>query len=87
MRGQGDWASLFRVFDSDGSGAIDQTEFLKAIRGNLSAYRLAFVQTAFGILDCDGSGVVEMHEMRRRFKGEDGQPASGDDLRELMRGE
>jgi len=73
-----DWRGLFAAFDADGSGTVDQTEFLKAVRGTLSAARKDFVMMAFNILDVDGSGIIGMHEMRRRFKG--------DDLRELMRG-
>jgi len=73
-----DWAGLFAAFDTDHSGTVDQTEFLKAVRGTLTAYRKEFVTMAFNIIDLDGSGVVEMFEMKRRFRG--------DDLSEVMRG-
>jgi len=77
-----DWAALFATFDTDGTGSIDQTEFLKAIRGSLTASRKGFVEVAFALLDRDGDGRVTTEEMRLRFRGCE----EAEDVREMMRG-
>lgn len=65
---------LFRLFDSDGSGTIDQTEYLKGIRGGLTADRKALVHQAFKLLNTSGDGRIKRAELEVKYKGVDIQP-------------
>ena len=56
--------SVFKAFDADGSGGISLTEFLMAIRGQMSERREGLVFEAFRRLDTDGSGVASFEELR-----------------------
>ena len=62
---------LFHVFDSDGSGTVDQTEFLKGIRGGLNAERKALVHEAFRKLNKSGESKIKKSDMEMKYKGKD----------------
>ena len=64
------WRGLFGLFDSDGSGHVDMTEFLKGVRGSLNADRRVFVDKAFAILDKSCTGTITMRDMQQTYKGE-----------------
>ena len=42
---------LFRAFDKDGDGSVGYEEFLRAVRGRLSATRKTLVKKIFDVLD------------------------------------
>ena len=60
---QQDIGTLFAAFDANRDGTIQYDEFLRTIRGDLSAFRLKMVEAAFKKLDRDGSGVVDAEEI------------------------
>jgi calcyphosin len=45
-------------------GTIDYDEFVRIIRGDLTAPRLALVKKAFQKLDKDGSGIVDIDDIK-----------------------
>ncbi len=56
--------TIFGAFDLNRDGTIDYDEFLRIIRGDLTAPRLALVKKAYAKLDKDGSGVVDIEDIR-----------------------
>ncbi len=54
---------VFLHFDRDKNGFVDVTEFLVAIRGELSERRKKMIRMAFDILDTDKSGVITVEEI------------------------
>ena len=56
--------TIFNAFDINRDGSIAYDEFLRMIRGDLSANRLALVKMAFNKLDRDGSGVVDIDDIK-----------------------
>ena len=61
---EGEIQKLFTHFDVDRSGLIEYDEFLRAIRGPMSAARKRIVAQAFKALDKDGSGEVDINDIR-----------------------
>jgi len=61
---EGETQSLFTHFDFDRSGLIEYDEFLRAIRGPMSAARKAIVMRAFNKMDKDGSGMIDIDDIR-----------------------
>lgn len=59
-----DLAKLFGAFDRDGNGTIDYDEFLRGVRGPLSAPRKDLVTQAYRKLDKDGSGTVDINDLK-----------------------
>lgn len=55
---------VMEAFDRDGNGFISLTEFLAALRGELSAARREVVMHAFAKLDADCSGKVTIDDLR-----------------------
>ena len=56
--------TIFNAFDLNRDGTIDYDEFLRIIRGDLTAPRLALVKKAFAKLDKDRSGIVDIDDIR-----------------------
>ena len=56
--------SLWNYFDRDHSDFIDFGEFLRGVRGPMSARRTAVVSRAFEKLDRTGDGVVTIDDLR-----------------------
>ena len=56
--------TLFAHFDFDRSGLIEYDEFLRAIRGPMSANRKAIAMRAFSKMDADGSGMIDINDIR-----------------------
>jgi Ca2+-binding EF-hand superfamily protein len=50
-------------FDRDGSGTISFNEFLRAIRGEPNANRLAIIRKAYQKLDVNGDGLVKLDDI------------------------
>ena len=61
---EGEIATLFRTFDYDRNGLIDYDEFLRTIRGPLSANRKSYIAKAFNIMDKDGNGFLDINDIR-----------------------
>lgn len=61
---EGEFFSLWNYFDKDHSGFIDFGEFLRGVRGPMSARRTAVVSQAFEKLDRTGNGSVSLHDLR-----------------------
>ena len=64
---EGEISKLFAHFDIDRSGLIEYDEFLRAIRGPMSAARKRIVAQAFKALDKDGSGQVDIDDIRGTY--------------------
>jgi len=58
---------VLNAFDRNKDGVVDFEEFLRGIRGSLSARRRALILLAFDRLDTDGSGVVTLDEVRAKY--------------------
>ena len=58
------------AFDRDGNGLISLTEFLAALRGEMSAARREVVAHAFAKLDADCSGRVTIDDLKMRYNVE-----------------
>ncbi len=61
---EGEISKLFNHFDLDRSGLVEYDEFLRVIRGPMSAARKRIVAQAFKCLDKDGSGEVDINDIR-----------------------
>jgi len=59
--------TLFSVFDRDGSGGIDYNEFLRAVRGDMSASRKALVERAFHLIDKTGDGILAIEDIKGTY--------------------
>merc|ERR550514_2203034 len=57
--------ALMKFFDKDGSGAIDLTEFMVAIRGELNNARLSWVSAAYDKLDVNKDGKVTLEDIAK----------------------
>ena len=60
---------LISCLDTNGDGRIDINEFLKALRGGMSAPRKAIVDKAFDTFDYDGSDLVTIDDLHNRSGG------------------
>ena len=54
----------FDIFDRDGSGEISYDEFLRSIRGEMNAGRVALCKKAYAIMDSDKSGKLDINDIR-----------------------
>lgn len=64
---EGEIATLFRVFDYAKNGLIEYDEFLRTIRGPLSANRKSYITKAFNIMDKDGNGFLDINDLRGTY--------------------
>lgn len=62
-----EYEAIFKLFDRDGSGQISYDEFLRAIRGEMNAFRKGLCMKAFRILDVDNSGTITMNEIKSKY--------------------
>jgi calcyphosin len=67
---EGEIAKLFNHFDYDRSSLIEYDEFLRTIRGPMTAARKAIVMRAYAILDKDGSGMIDINDIRGVYKAD-----------------
>jgi len=60
---------LFKLFDVDHSGTVTYDEFLKGIRGSMSAERVAMVKMAWAQFDTNGrnDGVMTLEDIARIY--------------------
>ncbi|EGR32539.1 hypothetical protein IMG5_078650 [Ichthyophthirius multifiliis] len=56
-------ATLFRLFDRDGSGEIDYNEFLISVVGEMNKFRKGLVMQAFNKLDKNKNGTIEVDDI------------------------
>ena len=57
----------FDIFDRDGSGEISYDEFLRSIRGEMNAARVALCKKAYTIMDSDKSGKLDINDIRQTY--------------------
>mmetsp|Transcript_19183 Transcript_19183/g.35037 ORF Transcript_19183/g.35037 Transcript_19183/m.35037 type:complete len:484 (-) Transcript_19183:373-1824(-) len=62
---QVDVDDIFKVVDTDGSGFIDYTEFLKATVDRSKMLSATNLQQAFSVFDSDGSGTISANELKK----------------------
>lgn len=60
---------IMNEVDSDNSGFIDYTEFLKANLDVKTLFSEQNLKAAFAVFDCDGSGKISAEEIRKIFYG------------------
>ena len=65
--GESDSERLFKVFDRDGSGAIDYDEFLRGVRGEMNEFRKGLCKKAFAIMDKDKSGILNIDDIKQVY--------------------
>lgn len=58
---------MFGIFDKNRDSTINLEEFLAAILGSLSAFRVGLVRQAFAKLDANGNGTLEIDEVKEKF--------------------
>jgi Ca2+-binding EF-hand superfamily protein len=66
-----DVQELFKSIDTDGSGAINYTEFLASTMDQNTYLKEEKLYEAFRAFDKDGSGKISTDEVRSVMKGED----------------
>ena len=57
----------FKIFDRDGNGEISYDEFLRSIRGEMNAGRVALCKKAYNIMDSDRSGQLDINDIRQTY--------------------
>ena len=57
----------FDIFDRDGSGEISYDEFLRSVRGEMNAGRVAICKKAYAIMDSDKSGKLDLNDIRQTY--------------------
>lgn len=55
---------LFTAFDINRDGTISYDEFIRIVRGDLTAPRLALVKKAYKIIDKDGNGQLDINDIK-----------------------
>ena len=63
--------AILRGADTDGSGAINYTEFLAATMNQQTFLKESYLKTAFKMFDTDNSGKIDMEELRNILSGEE----------------
>jgi calcium-dependent protein kinase len=66
-----DFENIFKSIDTDGSGAINYTEFLAATMDEKVYLKEERLYEAFRMFDKDGSGKISSNEVRAILKNED----------------
>eukprot|EP01006_Ploeotia_vitrea_P028462 TRINITY_DN61151_c0_g1_i1.p1 TRINITY_DN61151_c0_g1~~TRINITY_DN61151_c0_g1_i1.p1 ORF type:complete len:1088 (-),score=131.03 TRINITY_DN61151_c0_g1_i1:1223-4486(-) len=60
-------AEIMKFFDRDGSGAITVTEFVRALTGDMSPYRVGLVDKAYALLDANCDGKVTLADVAQLY--------------------
>jgi Ca2+-binding EF-hand superfamily protein len=58
---------VLKHFDRDGNGKVDFNEFIRTIRGDLSASRKAVIRAAYSKLDVNGDGSVKLDDIAKLY--------------------
>jgi len=58
---------LISHFDRDNSGTVNFDEFLRALRGELSASRVSYIRQAYDKLDINKDGLVKLDDIARIY--------------------
>lgn len=58
---------IVKNFDTNKDGKLSFDEFIRAMRGDLSARRLDMVHQAYRVLDKDGSGLVTIKDIEMAY--------------------
>ena len=59
--------SIFEVFDTDNSGYISYSEFLRQIVGEMNNFRREYCKKAFRLLDHHNDGIVDLADIKRKY--------------------
>ena len=62
-----DLKTLFNAFDVSHDGSVSYDEFLRAVRGPLSAQREKIVREAFSKIDRTGDGVLDINDIKGSY--------------------
>jgi len=62
-----DMDEVMRYFDRDGNGFVSLQEFLLALRGNMSAGRLALVHEVYDLLDMNKDSMLSFNEVKASY--------------------
>jgi len=62
---------LFDLFDIDENGEISYDELMRAVAGELTPIRKAFVAKAFKKVDKDGSGILDIRDIEGTYNAKD----------------
>ena len=65
---------IFKRYDTDGSGEIDENEFQMAMLASIPNASKAEIATMFREFDADHSGTISYHEMRASLKNPTAKP-------------
>lgn len=58
---------LFDLFDLNQDGEVSYDELMRAVAGEMSPIRKAFVAKAFAKVDKDGSGILDIKDIRETY--------------------
>lgn len=58
---------MLKHFDRDGNGSVDFNEFIRTIRGDLSASRKAVIRQAYNKLDVTKDGKVTLDDIAKLY--------------------
>lgn len=58
---------MIDAFDHDKSGSVSLNEFIRAIRGDLNAARMSWINAAYKKLDVNGDGSVTLDDIAKLF--------------------
>jgi len=58
---------MFGCFDRDQNGQIKFDEFIRVLRGDLSANRLEYIKKAYAKLDANSDGLVKLDDVAKLY--------------------
>lgn len=58
---------MIDAFDHDKSGCVSLNEFIRAIRGDINAARMSWINAAYKKLDVNGDGSVTLDDIAKLF--------------------
>ena len=58
---------VLSAFDSDKNGSVSFDQFLRALRGDLSDFRVGLIKKAYQKLDVNGDGTVKLDDIAKLY--------------------